>query len=98
MGIIFDKYLTFKNHVDVIAQKRSKFIFILFQLSKHLTINNDENIMVLSHQSLFLNGITVWHDTYASITTDVFINLQKRPTGPFLRNDFSAIIRLLILL
>ena len=31
LGIIFDKYLAFKNHVDVIAKKISKSVCILFK-------------------------------------------------------------------
>ena len=37
-GIIFDKYLPFKNHVDVIARKISKSVGILFKLSKYLPL------------------------------------------------------------
>ena len=37
-GIIFDKHLTLKNHVDVIARKISKSVIILFKLSKYLPL------------------------------------------------------------
>ena len=37
-GIIFDKHLTFKHHVDVIARKISKSVGILFKLSKSLPL------------------------------------------------------------
>ena len=36
LGIIFDKHLTFKHHIDVIARKISKSVGILFILSKYL--------------------------------------------------------------
>ena len=38
LGIIFDKHLTFKNHVEVIARKVSKSVGILFKLSKYLSL------------------------------------------------------------
>ena len=38
LGIFFDKHLTFKNHVDVIARKISKSVGILFKLSKYLPL------------------------------------------------------------
>ena len=37
LGIIFDKHLTFKHHVDVIARKISKSVGLLFKLSKYLS-------------------------------------------------------------
>ena len=40
LGIIFDKHLTFKDHVDahVIARKISKSVGILFKFSKYLPL------------------------------------------------------------
>ena len=38
LGIIFDKHLTFRHHVDVIARKISKYVGILFKLSKYLPL------------------------------------------------------------
>ena len=60
LGIIIDKHLTFKNQVDMIAQKISKSVGILFKLSKYLRLYiNTKNtllcefIITLSHQSIF---------------------------------------------
>ena len=52
-GIIFDKHLTFKNHVDVIARKISKSVDILFKLSKYLPLEIIKTFILLSHQSIF---------------------------------------------
>ena len=38
LGIIFDKHLSFKNRVDVIPQKMSKSVGILYKLSKYLPL------------------------------------------------------------
>ena len=38
LGITFDKNLTFKNHVEVIARKISKYVGMLFKLSKYLPL------------------------------------------------------------
>ena len=38
LGIYFDKHLTVKNHVAVIARKISKSVGILFKLSKYLPL------------------------------------------------------------
>ena len=53
LGIIFDKHLTFKHHVDVIARKISKFVGILFKLSTYLPIKIIKKIILLSHQFIF---------------------------------------------
>ena len=50
--IIFDKHLTFKHHVDVIARTISKSLAILFKLSKNLPLEIIKTIL-LSHQSIF---------------------------------------------
>ena len=34
LGIIFDEHLTFKNHVDVIARKTSKSVFIIIIIKR----------------------------------------------------------------
>ena len=41
IGIIFDKHLTFKQHVDVIARKISKSVGIVFKLSNYLPLDNN---------------------------------------------------------
>ena len=38
LGIIFDKHLKFKNHLDVIVRKISKSVGILFKWSKYLPL------------------------------------------------------------
>ena len=48
LGIIFDKHLTFKHHVDVIARKISNSVGILFKLSKYLPLEIIKNIILLS--------------------------------------------------
>ena len=53
LGIIFDKHLTFKNHIDVIPLKISKSVGILLKLSKYLPLEIIENIILLSQQSIF---------------------------------------------
>ena len=77
LGIIFDKHLAFKNHVDVIARKISKSVVVLFKLSKYLPLE----IIITLYYSLInpflLYGIEVWHGTYANITNKIFI-LQKK--------------------
>ena len=68
LGIIFDKLLTFKNHVDVIARKRSKSVGILFKLSKYLPLEIIKALYYSLINPFLLCGIEVWHGTYANIT------------------------------
>ena len=75
MGIIFDKHLTFKNHIAVIARNISKSVGILFKLSKYLPLAIIKTYYSLINHFL-LYGIEVWHGTYANITNKTFI-LQK---------------------
>ena len=77
LGKIFDKHLTFKHHVDVIARKISKYVSILFKLSKYLPL---EIIKILYYSLInpfLLYGIEVWHGTCANTTNKIFI-LQKK--------------------
>ena len=63
LGIIFDKHLTFKNPVDVIARKISKSEGILLKISKYLPLEIIKNNILLSYQSIFTiwNGSSAWH-------------------------------------
>ena len=44
LGIIFDKHLTIKHHLDVTARKISKSVGILFQLSKYLPLKRIQTL------------------------------------------------------
>ena len=77
LGIIFDKHLTFKHHVDVIARKISKSVGILFKLSKYLPLTIIKTLYYSLINQFLLYGIEVWHGTYANITNKIFI-LQKK--------------------
>ena len=81
LGIIFDKHLTFKHHVDVIARKISKSVGILFKLSKYPPLEIIKTLYYSSINPFLLYGIEVWYGTYVNITNKIFI-LQKRPAGP----------------
>ena len=76
LGIICDKHLTFKHHVDVIARKIPKSAGILFKLSKYLPLEIIKTYYSLINPFL-LYGIEVCHGTYANITNKIFI-LQKK--------------------
>ena len=52
VGIIFDKQLTFKDHVDVITQKIYKSVCILFKLSQYLSLEIIKTLYLLPHQSI----------------------------------------------
>ena len=81
LGMIFDKHLSSKNNVDVIARIISKSVSILFKLSKYLPL---EIIKILhySHQYFFLlYGIEICHGTYANIKNKIFFLQKKRPAG-----------------
>ena len=56
-GIIFDKHLTFKNHVDVIARKISKSVGILFILSKYLLLEVTKTLYYSLINPFLLYGI-----------------------------------------
>ena len=77
LGIIFDKHLTFKHHVDVIARKISKSVGILFKLSKYLPLEIIKTLYYSLINPFLLYEIEVWHGTYANITNKIFI-LQKK--------------------
>ena len=63
LGIILDKHLTFKNHVDVIARKISKSIGILFKLSKYRQLEIIKTLYYSLINIFLLYGIEVWHCT-----------------------------------
>ena len=77
IGIVFDKHLTFKHHVDVIARKISKSVGILFKLSKYLLLEIIKTLYYSLINPFLLHGIEVWHGTYANINNKIFI-LHKR--------------------
>ena len=64
LGIVFDKHLAFKYHVDVIARKISKSVGILFKLSKHLPPEIIKTLYYSLINPFLLYGIEVWHGTY----------------------------------
>ena len=75
--IIFDKHLTFKHHVDVIARKISKSVGILYKLSKYLPLEIIKTLYYSLINPFLLYGIEVCHGTYANITNKILI-LQKK--------------------
>ena len=77
LGIIFDKHLTFKHHVDVIARKISKSVGILFKLSKYMPLEIIKILYYSLINEFIVYGIEVWHGTCANITNKKFI-LQKK--------------------
>ena len=72
-GIIFDKHLTFKHHVDVTARKISKSLGILFKLSNSLPLEIVKTLYYSLINPFLLHGVEVWHGTYANITNKIFI-------------------------
>ena len=77
MGNIFDKNLTFKDHVHVIAWKIPKSVGLLFKLSKYLPLEIIKTLYYSLINPFLLYGIEVWHGTYANIINTIFI-LQKK--------------------
>ena len=59
LGIIFDKHLTFKNHVGVVAQKISKSVGISFKLSKYLSLEIIKTLYYSLINPFLLYGIEV---------------------------------------
>ena len=76
LGIIFDKHLPFKHHVDVIARKISKYVGILFKLSKYLPLEIIKTLYYSLINPFLLYGIEVWHGRY-NITNKIFILHKK---------------------
>ena len=68
MRIIFHKHVILKNHVDVIAQKISKYDIVLSKLSKYLPLEILKTLYYSLINPFLLYGIEVWHGTYANIT------------------------------
>lgn len=77
LGILFDKHLTFKNHVNYISTKIAGNVGIIFKLNKFLP-SHVLNYLYFSlvHPYLYY-GVEVWHGTYSNITENVFV-LQKK--------------------
>ena len=89
LGIIFDKHLTFKNHVEVIVWKVSKSVGILFILSKYLSLKIIKTLYYSLTNPFLQYGIEVWHGTYANITNNIFI-LQKKSTNAIHNLPFNT--------
>ena len=88
LGIIFDKHLTFKHRVDVIARKISKPVGILFKLSKYLPLEIIKTLYYSLINPFLLHGIEVWHGTYTNITNKILI-LQKKACRGILNLHFN---------
>ena len=71
--IIFNKQLTFNHHVDVISRKISKFVGILFKLSKYLPLEIIKTLYYSLINPFSLYGIEVCLGTYANITNKIFL-------------------------
>ena len=84
MGIIFDKHLTFKNHVEVIAQKISISVGMLSKLSKYLPLAIINTLYYTLINPLSLYGIEVWHGANANITNKTFTLPKKINPQPFI--------------
>ena len=80
-GIIFDKHLTFKNHADMIAQKISKSVGILFKSSRYLPL------AIINA----LYGIEVWHDKYANKSIIKYSSFEKRPFNTHTNEHFKNV-------
>ena len=85
LGIIFDKHLTFKHHVyrrDIITRKISKYVGILFKLSRYLPLEIIKTLYYSLINSFLLYGIEVWHDIhnlpFNTHTTEYFKNIEKK--------------------
>ena len=63
LGRIFDKNLTFKNHVVVITRKISISVCILFKLCKYLPLAIIKTLYYTLINHFLLYGIEVWYDT-----------------------------------
>ena len=63
LGIILDKHLIFKHHVDVLARKISKSVGILFKLSKYLPLEIIKTLYYSLINPVLLYEIEVWHGT-----------------------------------
>ena len=84
-GIIFDKHLTFKNHADMIAQKISKSVGILFKSSRY------SPLAIINTFTIYTLLLTPFHYTELKFgMTHMLTNLikyssfEKRPTEPFI--------------
>ena len=88
-GIIFDKHLTLKNHVDLIARKISTSVGRLFKLSEYLPLETIKTLYYSLINPFLLYGIEVWHDTYANITNKIFI-LQRKACRAIYNPPFNT--------
>jgi len=77
LGILFDKNLTFKNHVDYISAKVSRSIGVIYKLSFFLPTNILHKLYYSLIQPYLLYGIEAWFSTYRSITNKITV-LQKK--------------------
>ena len=73
----------------MIAQKRSKFVGILFKLSKCLPLEIIKTLYYFLINPFLLYGIEVWHGTYANITNKIFI-LQKKASRAIYNLPFNT--------
>jgi len=77
LGILLDKSLSFKNHVNYISSKISKSIGILYKLRHFLPIEILHKLYLALIQPYLIYGIEAWFATHPSTTNKISI-LQKK--------------------
>ena len=77
LGVIMDKKLTWKHHIDVICSKLIKVIYILRSIKNIVTSNTMRTIYFSLIQPPLIYGITSWYEPNSNKTKRISM-LQKR--------------------
>ena len=77
LGVIFDKHLTFEDHITLISSKMAKSIGIIYKLNRFLPQNVLKRLLLSLIQPYYTYGIEAWYGTSKNLTDKIFI-LQKK--------------------
>ena len=54
LGVLIDKHLTWKQHIDYIASKISKIVGLIVRLRHRVPLNTLLQVLLITHISLYL--------------------------------------------
>ena len=87
LGIIFDYNLRWDKHIQYIIKKTKYLIYILYKISKSMTIETMRMIYYAYFHSIINYGIIAWGGVYNN-NLDLLRNLQKRILKIVHKNKF----------
>lgn len=89
LGVLFDRHLTFKEHISYISRKLSKSIGVIYKLNNFLPIAVLKSLyMTLVHPYLTY-AIEAWHATNATVTNKL-LTIQKKAVRATNKLDYNA--------